>query len=279
MMPSAPGRGACDGSGSQASGAVEKKWSWWPSRGRSLSCIDTVRGDATGYPAAETTPEPALVGKPPPAAERPTVQRGDSRPATFTFKQESDVSITAAVSLSHAASPDLEQRFRAFVELHRERAVRLAWRLTGGDQAVAEDVAQDAFLKALRALPRFRSEAELSTWFYRILVHQAHSHTRKRNTRRRLLELFRLQREATSAPRTPAQRDPGLQERIGRAIGRLSPAQREVFVLVHLERFTVSETATLLGKAPGTVKSHLHRALRALRRDLAAVYDAIGESS
>ncbi len=181
--------------------------------------------------------------------------------------------------LSDSGVNDLEQRFQEFVATHRARAVRLAWRLTGGDQAVAEDVAQDAFLKALRALPKFRDEAALSTWFYRILIHQAHSHTRRRNARRRLLEVFRLERHAAEAPRTPMQRDPGLQRRIGQAVQRLSPGQREVFVLVHLERLTVNEAAELLGKAPGTVKSHLHRALSALRKDLATLYEAAGESS
>jgi len=51
---------------------------------------------------------------------------------------------------------ELEQRFRLFVASHRERARRLAWRLVGGDDAAAEDVVQDAFVKAYRALDRFR---------------------------------------------------------------------------------------------------------------------------
>ena len=82
-----------------------------------------------------------------------------------------------------AALADREARFCSFVASHRERAVRLAWRLIGGDEAAAEDVAQDAFVRAYRALPRFREEASLSTWFYRILVRQAQSYRRWRAVR------------------------------------------------------------------------------------------------
>ena len=65
---------------------------------------------------------------------------------------------------------ELEQRFAELVAAHRDRALRLAWRLVGGDDAAAEDVAQDAFVRAWRGLPRFRGEASLATWLYRIVV-------------------------------------------------------------------------------------------------------------
>jgi RNA polymerase sigma-70 factor (ECF subfamily) len=70
-------------------------------------------------------------------------------------------------------------------------------------------------------------------------------------------------------PRAPAQGDPGLRERVARALEKLPRGQREAFVLVHLEGLTVAETAQATGRATGTVKSHLHRALETLRRELA----------
>jgi RNA polymerase sigma-70 factor (ECF subfamily) len=79
---------------------------------------------------------------------------------------------------------DLDHRFSELVAEHRDRAVRLAWRLVGGDSAAAEDVAQEAFLRAYRGLDRFREEAGLSTWFYRILVNEAHRFRRMRWLRR-----------------------------------------------------------------------------------------------
>lgn len=160
----------------------------------------------------------------------------------------------------------LEGRFAALVGSHRERALRLAWRLVGGDEAAAEDVTQDAYAKAYQGLTRFRGEASLETWFYRVLVRQAHNYRRWRAVR----ELWRdpsRNEVPDPVPVTPG--DPALRRRIARALDRLSRFQRESFVLVHMEGFTVQETAEILGKPMGTVKSHLHRALRSLRAELA----------
>ncbi len=157
-----------------------------------------------------------------------------------------------------------EDRFAQLVDTHRERAVGLAWRLLGGDRATAEDVAQQAFLAAWRALPRFRDEAALSTWLHRIIVRQVRSHQRWSNVRRRLG--WKVADPVTVLP-SPAG-DHGLQKRIGDALMNLSSAQREAFVLVHLEGMTINEAAETTGRASGTVKSHLHRALKSLRAQL-----------
>jgi RNA polymerase sigma-70 factor (ECF subfamily) len=156
--------------------------------------------------------------------------------------------------------------FDAFVGTHRDRAVRLAFRLLRGDAAAAEDVTQNAFLRAHRGLANFRQEASLDTWFYRILVREAQRHRRWQAVR------WMWSAEMTEA-REPVDEhpsgDPGLRRRIATALERLTAAQREAFVLVHLEGFSISEAAAILGKAPGTMKSHLHRALESLRSELA----------
>lgn len=185
---------------------------------------------------------------------------------------EGVVAVDVAVTRS-----ELEHRFVRFVAANRERARRLAWRLAGGNDATADDITQEAFLKAYEGLAQFRSEASLETWFYRILVRQAQSHARWRRLREMWPGMTVAMPGATSAeddrsleradPRAPG--DPLLERRIARALATLSLPQRRAFVLVHLEGFSVRETAAIMGKPDGTVKSHLHRALAGLRRELA----------
>jgi RNA polymerase sigma-70 factor (ECF subfamily) len=173
-----------------------------------------------------------------------------------------------------AAPVDLEARFGEFAVSHRDKARRLAWRLIGGDEAAAEDVVQDAFVKAYRALGGFRGDSSLETWFYRILVNQAHKHRRWRAIRGR----WRGAGDERKLVSHPDAGDPALQRRIALALAKLTRRQREAFILVHFEGFTVRETGDLLATSEGTVKSHLHRALKALRIELADVQDSIGRS-
>jgi RNA polymerase sigma-70 factor (ECF subfamily) len=160
------------------------------------------------------------------------------------------------------------QAFDAFVEARRDSTVRAAYRLLAEDAAAAEDVAQNAFLRAYQGLGRFRGEAAISTWFYRILVREVHRHRRWQRVRR-----FWSGEPGDSAEvaDTKPLGDPVLRRRIRAAMTQLTQAQREAFVLVHLEGFSIDQTAKILGKAPGTVKSHMHRALQFLRHDLADV--------
>jgi RNA polymerase sigma-70 factor (ECF subfamily) len=165
--------------------------------------------------------------------------------------------VTGAAALELPAVPlGLEERFSDFVMSHRDRARRLAWRLVGGDEDAAEDVAQDAFVKAYRALGGFREDSSLETWFYRILVNQAHKHRRWRAVRQRWSAVWDEERAVASVDAG----DPALRRRISEALDKLTRRQREAFVLVHFEGFTVRETGNLLGAPEGTIKSHLHRA-------------------
>ncbi len=169
---------------------------------------------------------------------------------------------------SQVVALDHETRFLDFVQTHQDRAVRLAWRLLGGDDAAAQDVAQDAFLKAYRGLARFRDDASLSTWFYRILVNEARSYRRWRAVRQRWTSLWNGTDPEPEFAAPSVEADPILRRRLAAALEKLPRGQREVFVLVHLEGFTLEQTAVQLGKALGTVKAHLHRALHRLRAEL-----------
>lgn len=165
-----------------------------------------------------------------------------------------------------AVDADREAQFAAFVVEHRDRAVGLAWRLLGGDGASAEDVVQDAFVRAYGALDRFRGDAKLSTWFYRIVVNEARRHRRWSWVRERVAGEMPLE---PVDPSVEPPGDPALRARVSAALDKLPRGQREAFVLVHLEGFTIREASEMTGKAMGTLKSHLHRALQALRGELA----------
>ena len=126
-----------------------------------------------------------------------------------------------------AITAEREECFSTFVASQRERARRLAWRLVGGDDAAAEDVAQEAFVKAYQALGGFRGEASLETWFYRILVRQAHNYRRWRAVRT-LWHRDSEEEPADPAPR--AQGDPGLRRRIAQGPGpALTSATRSLY--------------------------------------------------
>jgi len=160
---------------------------------------------------------------------------------------------------------DLDSRFRALVDEHQDAAIRTARRLLGGDCA-AEDVAQEAFLRAFKGLPKFRGEASLRTWFFRILVREVQRHKRWQVLRKI------WSTDSTSEMDLPAIERPAgdsaLRSRIVTALDGLPQRQREAFVLVHLEQFTVKEAAEILGVSLGTAKVHVHRATKALRVSL-----------
>lgn len=170
-----------------------------------------------------------------------------------------------------------ETRFDEFVARNRDRAVGLAWRLVGGDAAAAEDVAQEALMRAHRGMERFREESSLRTWFYRILVNEARRYRRWQWVRARLAG--EAPEEGVADPRGDAASDPLLRRRILRAIDALPRGQRESFVLIHLEGFTVEQAAEVTGRAVGTTKSHLHRALARLRVELADLAPRVAEGS
>ena len=149
---------------------------------------------------------------------------------------------------------DLEALFRA----HWPRAFRAAYLVTH-DTAAAEDIAQDAFLAAIRALDRFDRRRPFAPWLHRIVVNRAIDWTRARQLRREA-ELVDV-----VAPDPPERGDA---TRLAVAIAALPPEQRAVIVLRHLLEYSPGEIADLLELPRGTVNSRLRRGLDALKEHL-----------
>ena len=152
------------------------------------------------------------------------------------------------------SAADLEALFRA----HWPRAYRAAY-LVVGDAAAAEDIAQEAFLAAVRALDRFDRRRPFGPWLHRIVVNRAIDWARARALRAEA-ELG----DAAAAP-TPRRRR---RRRSRAAIAALPPEQRAVIVLRYLLEYTPGEIAELLELPRGTVNSRLRRGLDALKEQL-----------
>jgi RNA polymerase sigma-70 factor (ECF subfamily) len=152
------------------------------------------------------------------------------------------------------SASDLEALFR----IHWPRAYRAAYLVTHDAQA-AEDIAQEGFLAAVRALDRFDRRRPFGPWLHRIVVNRAIDWTRARRLRGEV-EL------SESLPAADPIRPPS--DDLVAALGRLPPEHRAVIVLRHLLEFTPGEIAETLDLPRGTVNSRLRRGLDSLKDEL-----------
>lgn len=173
----------------------------------------------------------------------------------------------------------------AFEELVRQYdrpVLRLAVHLTGS-QEDAQDIYQEAFLRAYINIGSFRFECSFYTWIYRIVTNLCLDHLRKRSSRYRdvtttissegeeeqALDRIADQRAGASPERNMASRE--LRACIVRAMQRLSPRERVVFELKHYHGLRLRTVAGILNTSEGTIKNTLFRATHKLRTQLAAV--------
>ena len=168
--------------------------------------------------------------------------------------------------------------FRTFVEEHKRHVFYLALDLTGNFHD-AEDLAQEVFIKAYRALDSFRGEAKLYTWLYRIAVNTFLNKRRKKaltfmRLRDDLADTVFFQENARSPVEDVVSTD--VQQHIDAALNSLSPKERSAFVLRHYHDMPLKEIAGVLAVAEGTIKSLLFRAIQKLRKELVYYKDELG---
>ncbi len=185
-----------------------------------------------------------------------------------------------AVAIRAVLDGDVD-RYAELVDRYQGPALRLAFSLLG-NYADAEDVAQDAFLNAYRALGGFRRGAKFSTWLYRIVVNECKDFW-KRRARRPLAAavvaepdpehgsgviLFVDPEDPGSSLRARADGH-AIGERLSAAIGVLPMKQRTAFVLHHLHGMPLADVAGVMQCRLGTVKAHVFRAVERLRGQMA----------
>ena len=156
------------------------------------------------------------------------------------------------------------QAFERLLDEYRDRVFRLACSLLG-DEAAAEDAAQEIFLKIWKALPHFRGDSSISTWIYAIARNTC-------LTRRRIASAQRtFSLDEANAAEIPSHAPPaGAGADLRAAIGRLPAKYNRVLVLFYLEERSYQQVALALDLPMGTVKTYLHRAKKELALLLAA---------
>ena len=155
------------------------------------------------------------------------------------------------------------EAFRQLVEAYQTQVYRLALRMCGADGA--DDVTQDAFVAAWRALPNFRSDCRFSTWLYRLTTNAAIDCLRREKRHRDADDLDGVELpDGGDTPQEAAERT-GTQTAVRSAMSALSDEHRQVLLLRYMQEMDYGEIAVALDISEGTVKSRINRAKARLK--------------
>ena len=173
----------------------------------------------------------------------------------------------------------LDELFNRYLD----KAYAIAFSLCSGDHEQAQDITQEAFLKVLKNINRFRGESEFSTWLYRIIVNTYLDSRKKHLKWANIFSFWRIKKDKGGSGKEVLEESPDKNEKgnplnvlqtkhfdldIQRALHLLPEKQRIVFQLKVKNEMSIKEIAKITGSAEGTVKSHLFRATRALQKTL-----------
>jgi len=172
------------------------------------------------------------------------------------------LAVTTAPGLLDLCVAGDRQAWRALHAQYRPQALGFLLRLGVGPRE-AEDACQDIFLQVFRYLDRFERRADFRTWLYKLCISQAARLRRRALLARPLRWWRRSLGEPVSLPELSAGRSSELVER---ALARLSPRQREVFVLFEFEELSTAEIARLLGAPSATIRRQLQEARHSFER-------------
>ena len=166
--------------------------------------------------------------------------------------------------------------FRELVERYKKKVYYLALDMAG-NPVDAEDISQEVFLKVYRSFSTFRKGAKLGSWLYRVTYNASIDHLRKRGAAPEPVEdgVLESRSQADSGLPGTVPSDPAaaaessqLRDRIDRALEKVSPQEKAVFMLRHYDDLMLKDIAESLGLSIGSVKSYLFRAVRKLQKEL-----------
>ena len=197
-----------------------------------------------------------------------------------TIQKKAGDDATDELTLVQAAKQGDLEAFSQLVTRYDRNVFRIAQHITHNDED-AQDVVQDAFLKAYRNLEQFQGNSKFYTWLVRIAVNEALMKLRKRRNDRTVSIDEDVETEEGSMPREVADWSPNPEQLYGQSelgdilkktIQGLPPGFRTVFVLRDVEGLSTDETAEMLGLSIPAVKSRLLRARLQLRERLAKYF-------
>jgi RNA polymerase sigma-70 factor (ECF subfamily) len=187
---------------------------------------------------------------------------GGMQAMTSRQHDKAELSATEVRWVERARAGD-NHAFEQLYHGHRDKIYALCWRMCGGDKALAEDMLQDAFVRAWNKLHLFRGDSKFGTWLHRLTVNVILS-----DKRIRVKRLQREQQLGESVERTMVgERDVsvGLRKDLEQAIAGLPERARTVLVLYDIEGYRHKEISKITGMAVGSSKAQLHRARKLVR--------------
>jgi RNA polymerase sigma-70 factor, ECF subfamily len=222
--------------------------------------------EAAHSPEAPASPEAAALRAPAAASREVGALRGPAPSCEPAASREpasrhdpSDEEVVAAV-LSGAT-----ERFALLVHRHQEALYRQACSM-GVDADTAEDLVQDALVRAFEGLDGWREQGRFRVWVIRILRNRCLDHLKSAPTQRNH-PLHPTLPDRSGGPERDQERR-ALGALLEEAMRRIAPEQREAFLLRHVEGFSYEETAEITGASMSAMKMRVHRARDALREHL-----------
>ena len=166
--------------------------------------------------------------------------------------------------------------FRELVEKHKKNVYYLAYDLTRNKED-AEDISQEVFIKAYRSLEKFRGDAKLSSWLYRITVNTYLSMKKRKSytamkTNEDIENFVNTKAEMEHAGNVSPERETEsgfIKKNIDKALQKLSDRERTIFIMRNYNEMSFDEIVEVLKIQPSTVRSANFKALKKLRNELA----------
>ena len=164
-----------------------------------------------------------------------------------------------------------EEAFSTLVKKYKTKMFNLAFSLTR-DREMADDLAQEAFIKAYFALPKFKLKSEFGTWLYRITVNQAKDYLRKKGRMKEVsiekIKEIRLLKEDEAGREEREYAEEQRRKLVHQIIQVLPEKYKVILSLRDIQGLSYGEITKILKISPGTADSRLHRARKMLRKKL-----------